>query len=58
MKPKYYKERYTLKPRSYRDVPGWINDAEYVFPEMVSKAQDGFHFVEIGVLLAQSTTHI
>ena len=58
MKPKYYKERYTLKPRSYRDVPGWINDAEYVFPKMVSKAQDGFHFVEIGVLLAQSTTHM
>ena len=25
---------------------------------MVSKAQDGFHFVEIGVLLAQSTTHM
>ena len=22
---------------SYKDVPGWINDAEFVYPEMVNK---------------------
>ena len=58
MKPKYYKERYTLKPRSYRDVPGWINDAEFIYKEMVDEAQDGDQFVEIGNFLGKSTTYM
>ena len=54
--PKYWKEKYDIYAfDSYKDVPGWINDAEKVYPEMVSKAQDGDHFVEIGTLLGQST---
>ena len=56
--PKYYKERYYLDIKSYKDVPGWINDAEFIYSDMVDKAQDGFHFVEIGVLLGQSTTRM
>jgi hypothetical protein len=30
---------------SFKDIPGWINDAEKIYPEMVNKAQDGDHFV-------------
>ena len=56
--PKYYKEQYSLDIQSYKDVPGWINDAEFVYPKMVERAQDGFHFVEIGSLLGQSATHM
>ena len=57
--PKYWKEKYDIYVfDSYKDVPGWINDAEKVYPEMVSKAQDGDHFVEIGTLLGQSTSYM
>ena len=57
--PKYWKEKYDIYTfDSYKDVPGWINDAEKVYPEMVSKAQDGDHFVEIGTLLGQSTSYM
>jgi len=57
--PKYWKEKYDIYAfDSYKDVPGWINDAEKVYPEMVSKAQDGDHFVEIGTLLGQSTSYM
>ena len=58
MKPKYFREEYTLGIESYKDVPGWINDAESVYKEMVNQAKDGDHFVEIGVLLGQSTTRM
>ena len=58
-KPKYQKEKYNIYVfDSYKDVPGWINDAEFIYEEMVNEAQDGDHFVEIGVLLGQSTTHM
>jgi hypothetical protein len=57
-KPKYWKERYYLDIKSYKDVPGWVNDAEFVYEEMVNQAKDGAHFVEIGVLLGQSTTRM
>ena len=57
-KPKHWKERYYLDIKSYKDVPGWINDAEFVYEEMVNQAKDGAHFVEIGVLLGQSTTRM
>ena len=57
--PKHYKENYDIyNPHSYKDVPGWINDAEDVYPEMVNEAQDGDHFVEIGTFLGQSTTYM
>jgi predicted O-methyltransferase YrrM len=65
LKPKYLKEEYTLGignnpdyQESYKDVPGWINDAEFIYEEIVNQAKDGDHFVEIGVLLGQSTTRM
>ena len=55
--PKYLKGQYNIYTmKSFKDVPGWINDAEFVYPKMVNKAQDGDHFVEIGTLLGQSTS--
>ena len=55
--PKYLKGQYDIYTmKSFKDVPGWINDAEFVYPKMVNKAQDGDHFVEIGTLLGQSTS--
>ena len=58
-KPKYLKEKYNIYVfDSYEDVPGWINDAEFIYPQMVEQAQDGDHFVEIGTFLGQSTTHM
>ena len=57
--PKYLKNKgYNLNPKSYKDVPGWINDAEFIYKEMVDEAKDGDHFVEIGTLLGQSTTRM
>ena len=57
--PKYWKEKYDVfNFESYKDVPGWVNDAEFIYEEMVNQAEDGDHFVEIGVLLGQSTTRM
>jgi len=59
VKPKYFKEKYSIFDfNSYKDVPGWVNDAEFIYKEMVNEAQDGDHFVEIGVLLGQSTARM
>ena len=53
--PKYWKGKYDVYDfESYKDVPGWVNDAEFIYEEMVNQAEDGDHFVEIGVLLGQS----
>jgi len=55
--PKHWKEKYNpYHIETYKDVPGWINDAEFIYPQMVEQAQDGDHFVEIGTLLGQSTS--
>ena len=57
--PKYWKEKYDIWVfDSYKDVPGWINDAEFIYPQMVEQAQNGDHFVEIGTLLGQSTSYM
>ena len=57
--PKYWKEKYDVYDfESYKDVPGWVNDAEFIYEEMVNQAEDGDHFVEIGVLLGQSTARM
>ena len=58
-KPKYLKENYNIYDfNSYEDIPGWVNVAEFIYKEMVDKAQDGDHFVEIGTFLGQSTAHM
>ena len=57
--PKYWKEKYDIWVfDSYKDVPGWINDAEFIYPQMVKQAQSGDHFVEIGTFLGQSTSYM
>ena len=57
--PKYWKEKYDVFDfESYKDVPGWVNDAEFIYEEMVNQAEDGDHFVEIGTLLGQSTARM
>ncbi len=57
--PKYWKEKYDIWVfDSYKDVPGWINDAEFIYPQMVEQAQSGDHFVEIGTFLGQSTSYM
>ena len=57
--PKYWKAKYDVYDfESYKDVPGWVNDAEFIYEEMVNQAEDGDHFVEIGVLLGQSTARM
>ncbi len=57
--PKHWKKKYNIRDfESYKDIPGWINDAEFIYKEMVDKAQDGDHFVEIGTFLGQSTTYM
>ena len=57
--PKYFKEEgYSLNPKSYKDVPGWINDAEFIYEEIVNEAKDGDYFVEIGTFLGQSTSRM
>lgn len=45
-----------MKPiESYKDIPGWINDAEHIYKEIVIEAQDGDIVAEIGTLLGQSS---
>lgn len=56
MLPKYHKDFYNpVGIHSYKDIPGWMNDSEEIYPRMVEQAQDGDKFVEIGVLLGQSS---
>ena len=58
-KPKYLKDYYNVfKIDSFKDIPGWINDAEFIYPQMVEQAQSGDHFVEIGTFLGQSTSYM
>ena len=57
--PKHYKEKYDIYDfKSYKDIPGWINDAEFIYTEMIDEAKDGDHFVEIGTFLGQSTSYM
>ena len=59
LKPKYFQERYNIFDfDSYKDIPGWVNDAETIYKKMVDKAKDGDHFVEIGTFLGQSTSYM
>ena len=54
---KYYKKYYQIESiATFKDVPGWCNDAEEIYKMMVDRAKDGDHFVEIGTLLGQSAS--
>lgn len=52
--PIYHKKNFTRILKSYKDVPGWLNDTDWIYKEVVDKFDDGAHFVEIGTLLGQS----
>ena len=42
--PEHWKKNYNIYDfESYKDVPGWINDAEFIYKEIVDEAQDGDH---------------
>tara|TARA_B100000029_G_scaffold415198_1_gene418885 strand:- start:15742 stop:16521 length:780 start_codon:yes stop_codon:yes gene_type:complete len=45
--------------KSYKNIPGWMNDAEWIFKDCFGINNDiplgGEHFVEIGTLLGQSS---
>ena len=56
--PAHFKTQYPFQIKSYTDVPGWINDAEFIYEDMVNRAEDNAHFVEIVVLFGQSTTRM
>lgn len=52
---KFLKEKYDINSiQSWKDVPGWINDAEWIYEKMVNTASDGDYFVEIGTYFGQS----
>ena len=36
--PKYWKKKYNIRDfESYKDIPGWMNDTEIIYKEMVDK---------------------
>lgn len=43
---------------SYKDVPGWINDAIWIFKEVVEKSSDGDILLEIGTYFGQSACYM
>lgn len=49
------KKNYDIfKIDSYKDVPGWVNDAEHIYEEVCGEFKDGDIVAEIGSLLGQS----
>lgn len=40
--------------KTYKDVPGWVNDAEHIYEEVSREFKDGDIVAEIGSLLGQS----
>jgi len=51
----HLKEKYSVSDIiDYRDVPGWINDAEWLYENIVNECQDGDHLIEIGTFFGQS----
>ena len=43
---------------SFMDVPGWINDAKWIFKEVIESCQDGDKVVEIGTYFGQSACYM
>jgi predicted O-methyltransferase YrrM len=55
----WIKEKYDInKIVSWQDVPGWINDAQWIFKEAVNNSQDGDILVEIGTYFGQSACYM
>lgn len=52
---KYLKQTYSVSDiHDYRDVPGWINDADWLYERIISECDDGDHLIEIGTFFGQS----
>lgn len=43
---------------SYKDIPGWINDAEWIYKRMVGECSDGDIFLELGTFFGQSAARM
>jgi predicted O-methyltransferase YrrM len=55
----HLKKDYSLGTiKSYKDVPGWINDAEWIYKLIVDSAEDGDQFLEIGTFFGQSAARM
>ena len=50
---------YTLgNVKTYKDIPGWINGAEWIYERMVDESEDGDQFLEIGTFFGQSAARM
>tara|TARA_Y100000361_G_scaffold135222_1_gene134942 strand:- start:424 stop:1149 length:726 start_codon:yes stop_codon:yes gene_type:complete len=62
MDKKWYEKDYRGEMKSYKDVPGFINEAEFIFEDIIStisldqvtKRDEKYHVVELGTFLGQS----
>lgn len=55
----WIKEEYNLHNiKNWKDVPGWINDAQWIFKEVVDNCSDGDILLEIGTYFGQSACYM
>ena len=62
MDKKWYEQDYTSELKSYKDVPGYMNESEFIYEgvinriqlEQVIKPDEKYHVVELGTFLGQS----
>jgi predicted O-methyltransferase YrrM len=55
----WVKEKYNIeKIVNWKDVPGWVNDALWIFQEVVDNSSDGDVLVEIGTYFGQSACYM
>ena len=47
-----------IEIKSWEDVPGWINDAQWIFKEVVGNCKDGDKVVELGTYFGQSACYM
>ena len=51
----HLKSKYRINDiRDWRDIPGWINDADWLFKKIVDECDNDDHLVEIGTYFGQS----
>jgi hypothetical protein len=56
---KWAKDDYNkIQIKSWEDVPGWINDAQWIFKEVVDNCKDGDKVVELGTYFGQSACYM
>lgn len=55
----HLKKDYSLgNIKTYRDIPGWINDAEWIYAKIVDECVDGDEVLEIGTFFGQSAARM